>query len=147
MNGLTIGDVAKRAEVNVETIRYYERRGILKEPPRRPSGYREYDPETVRFIRFIKRAQEVGFTLHEIEQLIKLRGESLPQSRSEIRALAEAKVRDIDKKIHRLQAMREALGILLDACACRGRKPECPIIEALNDDASDTSHRREHAEP
>lgn len=137
MNALTIGEVAKQAGVNIETIRYYERRGILKDPPRRPSGYRQYDLEAVRLIRFIKRAQNLGFTLAEIEQLIELRG-NLKQSRSEVSALAQAKVADIDKKIQRLQAMREALGILLKACSCKDRKPQCPIIEALNDGILDT---------
>ena len=146
MKGLTIGEVAKQAGVNIETIRYYERRGILSEPPRRPSGYREYDPEAVRLIRFIKRAQDLGFTLKEIEQLIELRG-NLKQSRSHVSVIAEAKVRDIDKKIERLQAMREALTILLDACACRDRKLECPIIEALNDDSSREGKETEYAKP
>ena len=136
MNGLTIGQVAKEGGVNIETIRYYERRGILKEPPRRPSGYRQYDSESVRLIRFIKRAQELGFTLNEIKQLIELRG-NVRRNRSDVSAIAQAKIRDIDQKIQRLQAMREALGILLKACECRERKPECPIIEALNDDIWD----------
>jgi Hg(II)-responsive transcriptional regulator len=135
MKGLTIGNVAKQAGVNIETIRYYERRGVLKEPPRLPSGYRQYGVETVRLIRFIKRAQDLGFTLHEIEQLIELRG-NLRRSRIDVSALAEAKVRDIDRKIQHLQAMREALGILIDACACKDRKLDCPIIEALNDDVT-----------
>lgn len=134
MNGLTIGDVAKRADVNIETIRYYERRGILKEPPRRPSGYRQYEDDTVQLIRFIKRAQDLGFTLHEVKQLIALRRDSR-QSRSAANRLAQAKVRDIDQKIHRLQAMRKALGILINACACGSRNLDCPIIEALNDEA------------
>lgn len=146
MKGLTIGEVAKESKVNVETIRYYERRGILKEPPRRPSGYREYGPETVSLIRFIKRAQDLGFTLQEIDQLIQLKGSSR-RSRSEISALAEAKVQEMDKKIQHLHAMQKALGVLLDACACNGRKLECPIIEALNDDASYQREGRTHAQP
>src|SRR5213593_2378023 len=130
MNGLTIGQVAKGGGVNIETIRYYERRGILQEPPRRPSGYRQYNSESVRLIRFIKRAQELGFTLIELKGNV--RGK-----RSDVSALAKAKIRDIDQKIQGLQAMREALGILLKACECRERKPECPIIEALNDNILD----------
>lgn len=143
MKGLTIGAVAKRAAVNIETIRYYERCGILKEPPRRPSGYRQYDPDTVPLIRFVKRAQDLGFTLKEIAQLIRLRGD-VRRNSSEVNTLAEAKIGDIDQKIRRLQAMREALGILLEACACSGRKLECPIIDALNDDASDPHERGQH---
>lgn len=143
MKGMTIGRVAKQAAVNLETIRYYERRGILKQPSRRPSGYREYDSETVRLIRFIKRAQDLGFTLNEIKQLIELR-ENPRRSRTRMSALAEAKVRDIEKKIQHLQAMRQALEVLLDTCACNDRKPECPIIEALNDAGSEASDRREN---
>ncbi|MBI4455789.1 MAG: MerR family transcriptional regulator [Acidobacteria bacterium] len=133
MNGLTIGHVAKQAEVHVETVRYYERRGILPEPARSPSGYRQYDTETVRLIRFIKRAQDLGFTLGEIKQLIELRRNSR-RNRSAVSALATAKLSDIDKKILQLQAMRKALELLVDACACKDHKLDCPIIEALNDD-------------
>ena len=72
-NGLRIGEVAARAGVNVQTLRFYERRGLLQEPPRRPSGYREYPPESVRLIRFVKRAQQLGFSLDEVHELLQLR--------------------------------------------------------------------------
>lgn len=142
MKGLTIGEVAKQAGVNLETIRYYERRGILREPPRRPSGYRQYDPEAVRLVRFIKRAQDLGFTLKEIQDLLRLR-ENPRGNRSQISALAQAKLSDIDKKIQHLQAMRRALEVLLNACACKSRTLDCPIIDALNDDGKENNLQKE----
>lgn len=133
MNGdrLRIGEVANRAEVNIQTLRYYERRGLLEAPRRTASGYREYPSEAVRLIRFIKRAQELGFTLNEIEELIALR-DAKGRDRNGVRALAETKMRDIDTKMAQLQAMRSALLTLVESCACRGT-PSCPILEALDD--------------
>jgi Hg(II)-responsive transcriptional regulator len=132
---MKIGQVATRAGVNIDTLRYYERRGLLAEPQRRPSGYREYPEETVPIIRFIKRAQDLGFTLNEIEELISLRDGGDGRRRSAVRALAEAKMRDIDQKLVRLQAMRTALSGLVESCACSRGRPACPILEALNDSA------------
>lgn len=130
---MKIGQVAKQAGVNIDTIRYYERRGLLDEPERLPSsGYREYPPDTVQLLRFIKRAQDLGFTLNEIEELLRLR-ESKPRNRAKIRTLAAATLRGIDEKISRLQSMRAALGVLVDSCGCNRRQPQCPIIEALDD--------------
>jgi Hg(II)-responsive transcriptional regulator len=140
MDALTIGQVAKRAGVGIDTVRFYERRGLIDEPPRRPSGYRQYPADTVPLIRFIKRAQDLGFSLKEIEELSSLR-DGGGKRRNEVRALAEAKMRDIDQKLARLQAMRSALYGLLDACAC-GKRPRCPILEALNDPAGPLPHDR-----
>jgi Hg(II)-responsive transcriptional regulator len=129
---IRIGEVAQRAEVNVQTLRYYERRGLLPAPRRRPSGYREYPLDTVRLVRFIKRAQELGFTLVDIQELIDLR-QNHTQSRAQVRALAAAKVTDIAARVRRLNAMRRALEELVNACSCDGASRECPIIEALDD--------------
>jgi Hg(II)-responsive transcriptional regulator len=129
---MRIGDVAARAGVNPQTLRYYERRGMLAEPKRSTSGYREYPRETVRLIRFIKRAQELGFTLDEIEELITLR-QTTPRRRAKVRELAAAKMRDIDEKLARLQAMRSALYTLVEDCACGAETLTCPILEALDD--------------
>lgn len=128
---MQIGEVARRAGVGVDTVRFYEREGLIEEPPRRPSGYRQYPAETIPLIRFIKRAQDLGFTLREVEELISLKDGDGTRKR-EVRARAEAKLRDIDQKLARLQAMRSALWGLLEACAC-GKKPSCPILEALNE--------------
>lgn len=118
--------------MNTETLRYYERRGILRSPKRSPAGYREYPTDTVRLIRFIKRAQVLGFTLDEIEELIALR-QTPQRRRTKVRDLAAAKLRDIDAKIDRLHAMRDALSPLVEDCACGAQTVTCPILEALDD--------------
>lgn len=129
---MKIGQVAAEAGVNIDTLRYYERRGLLEEPSRRPSGYREYPVETVRIIRFIKRAQDLGFTLDEVEELLQLRpGQSSNKNRA--RTIAQSKLRDIDEKIMRLTAIRDALNGLVEACACSTRAPGCAILEAFDD--------------
>jgi Hg(II)-responsive transcriptional regulator len=135
---MRIGEVASRAGVNIQTLRYYERRGLLEAPERTPSGYREYPSETVRLIRFIKRGQDLGFTLKEIEELIALR-DAKGRKRSEVRALAEAKVGAIDKKLAQLQAMRSALYSMVESCSCRDGRPTCPILEALDDAVDETA--------
>ena len=131
-DSLRIGEVAQQAEVNVQTLRYYERRGLLAAPEREASGFRRYPADTVRLVRFIKRAQELGFTLNEIEELATLR-QSRSRNRSRVRQLAGDKVRDIEEKIRQLRAMRKALGVLVQSCDCEGQRLECPIIEALDD--------------
>lgn len=124
------GLVAKQAGVHIETLRYYERRGLLKEPPRRPSGYREYPPETIRVVRFIKRAQELGFTLDEVATLLELRATTNAECR-DVCALAEEKVHLIDAKVADLRAMRQRLVALMRSCS-RGRPVvQCPIIESF----------------
>jgi MerR family mercuric resistance operon transcriptional regulator len=128
---LRIGEVAGRAGVNVQTLRFYERRGLLPEPPRRASGYREYAPESVRRVRFIKRAQELGFTLAEVEELLRLREDPRIPCR-EVRATAETKIADIEEKMRRLPAMRAALAALVESCAAN-REHHCPLLEALDE--------------
>src|SRR5262245_36438332 len=127
-----IGETAKEAGVNVQTLRYYERRGLMPRPARRGSGYREYSAETVRVVRFIKRAQELGFSLDEIAELVRLRGVKRAE-RQRVRAIGERKIADIDRRMARLQSMRHALDHLVIACE-KGGRAECQIIEALNGD-------------
>lgn len=129
---LRTGEVAAQAGVNVQTLRYYERRGLLKEPERRRSGYREYPPEAVQLIRFVKRAQELGFTLSEIEELLRLRNDQ-SASCSEVRAAAQAKIEDINQKVLSLRAMKRALGVLVSSCRSDGSTRQCPILEALDE--------------
>ena len=125
-----IGEAAEQAGVNVQTLRYYERRGLLPKPPRRASGYREFPDDAVRVVRFIKRAQELGFSLDEVEDLLKLRrGSRL--NRKQIRSVAERRVRQIEQKISELARMRAALRRLVHACH-QGTTLDCPIIEALD---------------
>jgi len=126
------GQVAKEAGVNVETLRFYERRGILKEPKRRASGYREYPPETVQIVRFVKRAQELGFTLDEVEELLVLRDDSA-RSCDEVRQVATVKIGEIESKIRELTSMKEALSVLVASCGDGTPERECPILDALDD--------------
>jgi len=129
---LRTGEVAAEAGVNVETLRFYERRGLLEEPTRHSSsGYREYPAEAVRVVRFIKRAQELGFTLREIEELLRLR-ESHGRRCADVRAAATSKLADIERKIGSLRAMKRALAILVKSCSGEGAARECPILDALD---------------
>ena len=127
---MRIGTAAEQAGVNVQTLRYYERRGLLPRPPRRTSGYREFPDDAVRIVRFIKRAQDLGFTLDEVEELLRLRSDTR-RDRVRIRRVAERRVKQIDGKIAELQAMKKALGHLLHCCR-EGSTLECPIIDALD---------------
>ena len=131
--GLKIGEVAERGGVNLQTIRYYEREKLLPEPPRLPSGYRVYPDQTVRRVRFIKRAQEIGFTLAEIRELLALRIDADRDS-SDVRALAQDKIIDIEQKIQTLQRMKEALGRMTERCTGCGPASECPILESIDSD-------------
>ncbi len=124
-----ISEAAGQAGVNVQTMRYYERRGLLPKPPRRTSGYREFPDEAVRVVRFIKRAQDLGFSLDEVEELLRLRRQS-GRNRARIRAVAEQKIRQIEQKISELERMKRALRTLVHSCH-EGGTLECPIIEAL----------------
>lgn len=137
MTSLKVGEVAKQAGVNLQTIHYYERCGLLPKPPRTASNYRAYPTDAVHLVRFVKRAQEMGFTLKEIKELIAL-SDGGGRSRGEARVIAELKIRDIDQRMARLQAMRSALRGLVESCAS-GRRPTCPILEALNDPEDETA--------
>lgn len=130
MRTLTTGQLAKQAQVNVETVRYYERRGLIPEPPRRESGYRMYSQDTAARIEFIKRAKELGFSLKEVSELLSLRAGPATTC-EDVKKRAEAKVADIEEKIRDLQRMKSALAKLIAACEGRGPTSECPILEAL----------------
>jgi len=130
---MKIGQVAEESGVNLQTIRYYERDGLLPAPPRLASGYRLYTEDTVRRVKFIKRAQELGFTLDEIGELLTLRV-SEARSSAEVRSIAEAKITDIENKVRALQAMKKALVHLTDKCSGNGPATECPILESLDSD-------------
>lgn len=123
---MRIGELAAQAGVGIQTLRYYERRGLIGKPLRRPSGYRDYGPETVRLIRLIKWAQRLGFTLDETREMVSMMENRTPGGA--VRARAARKIHDIDERIRDLQSMRAALQSLVD-CSCEGK---CPIIsEAL----------------
>ena len=130
MDQLTIGELAKRARVNLETIRYYERKGLLPEPPRSTSGYRAFPPDSVRRVRFIKQAQELGFSLKEIKELLALQID--PQSTSaDVRKRTETKIADIEEKMKILRAMKKSLTDLTNACNGKGSARECSILASL----------------
>ncbi|MBI4613740.1 MAG: heavy metal-responsive transcriptional regulator [Planctomycetes bacterium] len=132
METLTRGELAKRCDVNFETVRYYEKEGLIPKPSRTASNYRVYGEQAVRRILFIKRAQELGFTLHEIKDLLSLRAR--PQAKcGDVLKRAEAKIQNIDEKIQSLKAMRRALSKLSSECTSRGGISECPILDALDD--------------
>src|SRR5262245_4682066 len=121
-----ISEAAEQAGVNVQTLRYYERRGLLPKPPRRTSGYREFPEDAVRIVRFIKRAQDLGFSLDEVEELLRLRRNS-GRHRQRIRSLAERRIADIDRRIGELERMRGALRKLVRTRQ-RGTPLVCPTI-------------------
>lgn len=130
MGSMTIGVVAKRAEVGVETVRFYERKGLIVQPPRQHSGYRQYPQDTPDRVRFIKRAKELGFSLKEIRELLELR--ITPGATCDrVRRHAEAKIADIEERIRSLQRMKQALDGLAAACAGNGPVSDCPILDAL----------------
>ena len=126
----TIGELARDAGVHVETVRYYERRGLLKQP-RRASGWRRYDEEALRALQFVKRAQELGFSLDEVSQLLSLRSSSSERTCNRVRVRAEAKLADIDAKIRDLTAIRATLEQLARACPNDGPAGQCPILGAI----------------
>jgi MerR family mercuric resistance operon transcriptional regulator len=129
---LTIGSLARAAGVNVETIRYYQRRGLLEEPPKPPGGHRRYSPAAARRVRFIKRAQQLGFTLDEVTSLLALEDGGTCR---ETRLLAERKLVVIESRIDDLSRMRRLLKGLIAECT-RGKRPRaCPIIAALMSNA------------
>lgn len=141
MGGLTIGQLAKRAGVNVGTIRYYERRRLIPEPPRSESGYRQYPQEAVARIQFIKRAKELGFSLKEISELLSLRVEP-DTTCSDVRKRAKAKLIDIEGRIETLERMKRALMKLIASCRGQGPISECPILEALDSEKIHDEGRR-----
>ena len=131
MERMTIGQVAQAAEIGVETIRFYERRGLIAEPPRTSSGYRQYPPETVARLRFIQRAKDLGFSLKDTEELVSLRLDAAGCA-ADVRARAEEKIREIEEKIHDLERMRKSLDRLVQACTGQGSGRECAILESFS---------------
>lgn len=130
MRTMTIGQLADAAGVNVQTVRYYERRGLLPEPPRTVAGYREYADSDVARIGFIRRAQGLGFTLKEIDELLSLRMAS-GTTPDQVRGHVEAKIADVETRIAELERIRGALARMAGACEVHGPLGDCPFLEAL----------------
>ena len=128
---LRSGELAKAAGVNLETIRFYERQSLLPKPPRTTAGYRLFPADAVQRVRFIRRAQTLGFSLKEIRELLAL-SSTRSTSCKTVRERAEKKMRDIQEKISALEAMNRALRKLADSCTGRGPLARCPILECLS---------------
>lgn len=127
---MKIGVLAERGDVNVQTIRYYERCGILRPAARTAAGYRQYDAAAVDRLRFIRQAQELGFSLEEIGELLDLRVDD-PNACTVVEARTRAKLADVDRKIAELTRMKRVLEGLTAACQAREPTAECPILETL----------------
>ncbi|MEW6129041.1 MAG: heavy metal-responsive transcriptional regulator [Acidobacteriota bacterium] len=125
---MRISQVATQAAVNIQTVRLYERLGLLKAPPRTPSGYRNYSQAAVEMIRFIKDAQELGFTLREIKQLIALR-DPARFTTAEAAEITRVKIREIENKIARLTQMRDALVLSAANCHCDDHAEACVLVK------------------
>jgi Hg(II)-responsive transcriptional regulator len=131
VSAFTIGQLARQAGVAVETIRFYERRGLLKEPARLPSGYREYSPESAARLRFILVAKQLGFSLREVRELLQIR-EGTALICSEVRRRVEAKISSVAEQIECLGRIKNTLETLLDECKANRLPTECPLLDALS---------------
>jgi MerR family copper efflux transcriptional regulator len=134
MDRLKVGELACRAGVGVQTVRFYERKGLIEPPPRTHSGYRQYPESAVARIRFIQRAQRLGFSLAEVDELLSLRVDP-SNDRGAVRTRAAAKLEEIREKVRDLERIETALADLIDACSGRGGSDACPILEALEPDS------------
>ncbi len=134
MQRLTIGQTAKAAQVGVETIRFYEREGLIPAPQRTANGYRQYPRETIARVGFIRRAKALGFSLDEIRQLLDLAQPG--GDRARVKAIAADKLAEVDRRLTELERMRTALADLHDQCSGEGPVAGCPIIETLQGEPS-----------
>lgn len=134
MQALKIGQLAQRAGVNVDTVRYYERAGLLPAPQRQPSGYRAYTSDAVRRLRFIRRAKTLGFTLEEVGELLNISGQRDVRA---VKRAASRKLAMVDVRLAELQRIRDALAGLIESCPGHGHAEHCPILGALNDDSAE----------
>ncbi|WP_243356357.1 MerR family transcriptional regulator [Bacillus litorisediminis] len=134
MKGLTRSEIAKASKVNIETIRYYERRGLISEPPRNNAGYRMYPQKVIKDIEFIKRAQDLGFTLEEIKDLQAASDGDKEFHSEEMLEFASEKIEEIEKKIRDLNEMKFLLEGLVEKCPGSGvPKNQCPIMKQLSE--------------
>ena len=139
MKGLTIGRLAEQAGLGIETVRFYERQGLIPPPPRTASNYRIYPEEEVNRLKFIKRAKDLGFTLNEIKELLALQHDP-HATKADIKKRTENKIEVIKKKVRDLSRIQEALEHLAGACDGRGPLSDCPILEALTGQEHEHQH-------
>lgn len=131
MDGLTISQLATQGGVNLQTVRYYERRGLLTASARTEAGYRIFQPEAVHRIHFIKRAQDLGFSLRDIKELLSLRADA-HCTRADVRKRVQAKLADVELKIRQLEVIHASLSQLSKSCRGYGSTNDCPILENLD---------------
>lgn len=129
MSPITIGAAARAAGVAVDTVRYYEREGLLWRAPRTAGGYRLFDLAQIERLRFVRQAKALGFTLDDIAELLRLQDGG--GARAQVRDRARARIQDLDRKIRELTAIREALAALERQCHGRGPVAGCPIIQGV----------------
>ncbi len=137
MEVLNRGQLAEAAQVNIETLRYYERRGLIPAPPRSPANYRRYPRHTVNRVRFVKHAQDLGFSLDEIRELLSLRATRGAKS-AEVKKRAAKKIEEVSERIRALERMRSALRHLIAQCSGEGPIEECTILHAI--ETGDVAH-------
>ena len=137
MTMLSIGQVARQTGVTVETVRFYEKQGLIVPPQRSVAGYRQYPPETVKRVQFIQHAKEVGFTLKDIGELLALRREP-GTTCTDIKLRTTQNIEEVDQKISDLKLIRDALGRMIMKCSGRGPLSQCPILEELELDKRNT---------
>jgi MerR family transcriptional regulator, mercuric resistance operon regulatory protein len=137
LGSMRTSEVAERAGVNTQTLRYYERRGLVASPPRSSSGYRDYPASAVGLLRFIKRVQQLGFSLDEAADLVQLAGGG-PRACESARALATARMREIDGRLADLNRMRDSLAGLVATCDLPRADRTCSLLDALH---ADGDHR------
>jgi len=130
MQSLSIGQVAKQAQVGIDTVRFYEKKGLLPKPQRKASGYRQYTYDDARRLIFIRRAKELGFALTDIGELLKLRS---GRNVERVRKVAQTKLASVEGKITELERMRDVLRELVTACPGHGDTDHCPILRAFDD--------------
>jgi MerR family copper efflux transcriptional regulator len=133
MQSMGIGTIARRAGVSIDTIRYYERNGLLAPAARLASGYRRYDDLQLARLRFIRNAQELGFTLKDIRELL---GLSRRRDVAQVKRAAQKKLDEVQKRLAALERIRDGLTVLIDACPGHGRAERCPILRALGVEAA-----------
>ena len=139
MNGLTIGRLAKQVGVGIETVRFYERQGLIEPPPRTDSNYRVYPQAEVERLKFIKRAKDLGFTLKEIKELLELQHDP-HATKADIKKRTVKKIENIKQKVRDLSRILHALEHLAGTCDGKGPLSECPILEALTGDGHEHHH-------
>lgn len=135
MSTLSTGEIAERADVNIHTVRYYEERDLLPPVPRSAAGHRQFSSEHLAHLRFVKRAQELGFTLEEIRELLSLRAD--PEAGEEVREKTEEKIEEVKSKIRDLQRIEEKLTELAEACQKHGSAEDCLVLHALEQGRED----------